>query len=179
MKYLLTFLLAALSCQLVQANDIEFAISNDSVEASYQAYYSNNFSSRLSLMRADEDNIESNLLDFGLYANGKTGSFRTHLGGKVFWLEGEKNNDARGIAIGGAVDAYLAPKVFLVLSAHYAPDILTGGDFDNFIDYGLRLSYQVLDNASVFIGYRYIEAEKDKFEYEAFDGGFAGFRFTM
>ena len=178
MKHRLLLVASLLISNTLLANDMEFAISDEMAEASYQAYYSNNFNTRLSLLRADDDNLESNMLDFGLYANGNTGRVRSHLGGKLFWLDGEKV-DIRGIALGGAIDAFLAPKLFLVLSAHYAPDILTGGDLDNYTDYGLRLSYQLLDNAAVFIGYRNITAEKGKYDYDAYDGGFAGFRFTL
>ncbi len=163
---------------ITYADNLEFALSDEVIEATMQNFYSDSFSSQAALLHADDDKQTSDLISFGLFANGKTGSVRTHLGGKLFWMEGEKV-DSRGLALGGAVDAFLTPKLFIVGSIFYAPDITTGGDFDNYLDLGVKLSYQILENTALFIGVRSIEVEKDNFDYEVYEGLLFGFRFNI
>ncbi len=173
------------------ASELEFALSDDSIETSYQSLYAGNFGTTISWLHADvdedyaADDLKSDTAGIGLYAHGKTGNIRTHLGGKAFWLHTKSNtqkdnkNDMHGIALGGAIDAYIIPKLFIKANALYAPDILTGGDFENYIELGARVAYQVLPNAAVFVGYRFIEAEIDDKDLEIYQGGFIGFNFRI
>ena len=169
------------------ASELEFAISDESIETSYQSFYAGNFGIDVSWLHTDVDDTKGDIAGFGLYAHGKTGKVRTHLGGKAFWMhekEGNENKDMHGIALGGAVDVYIIPTLFIKGKVLYAPNILTGGDFENYLELGARLSYKLLPNAAVFVGYRYIDIENDDKnltddDNDYFKGGFIGFNFNI
>jgi opacity protein-like surface antigen len=70
------------------------------------------------------------------------------------------------IAAGVGLEArYLPPQLMGVgLDTHltYGPDIFTFGDADNYLESGLGLSYQVLPNARLTLGYQHIRASLGK-----------------
>lgn len=84
------------------------------------------------------------------------------LGGRLAWFEGDSSKqDGYALALGGSfrwqVPRYnrfgVAGELF------WAPDLLTGGDAEEYQDAGLRLTYNVIRQAQVFVGARYVRAE--------------------
>lgn len=69
-----------------------------------------------------------------------------------------KANNASAIALGGLVRYSIpdAPRVGLVASAYWSPNILTFGDADRSIETGMRVEYEVIPQAAAYIGYRKI-----------------------
>lgn len=67
-------------------------------------------------------------------------------------------NNASAIALGGLVRYAppAVPRVGLVASAYWSPNILTFGDSDRSIETGLRVEYEVIPQAAAYIGYRKI-----------------------
>lgn len=187
------------SAASVQADSFEFAVSNDSVQASYEVFLSNSFSTKASLLYADVErakidfdgggksklDTETTMLSWGLFNNGKTGIVRTHLGGQLFWIdpdiEGARHgkDNTFGIALGGAIDAYIIPQLFVMGSLLYSPDILTSGGYKSYLEFNTRISWQVLKNTALFAGYRHLEVESDKLEAELFSGLLFGFKFSF
>ena len=70
-------------------------------------------------------------------------------------------------------------KLYLGGKFLYAPDVTTGGDFDSYMEIGARASYKLLENAEIFLGLESIEADRNDFEYEAFEGLLFGFKFDL
>jgi predicted porin len=160
------------------ANEFDFAISDEFIQATLQSSADQRSRNQLSLMHADSKGNSSDLVSFGLFASGSNDNINTNIGGKAFALYSDGNN-IRGIALGGSVEMMPAPKVSIAASAYYAPDIVTGGDFENYQEFDARVGYQILDNASIFIGYRFMEVKNDQFEFEPYKGGFLGLKFTL
>lgn len=64
-----------------------------------------------------------------------------------------------GVAIGGRV-AYFFPRfnrLGISGSLWYSPNVLTGGNFQHYFEYGVDINYQVLRQATVYAGYRRLE----------------------
>jgi len=61
-----------------------------------------------------------------------------------------------GAAIGGRMAYYFPQYNRLGLSGYlwYSPNVLTGGNFQHYFEYGLDINYQVLQQATVYAGYR-------------------------
>lgn len=61
-----------------------------------------------------------------------------------------------GLALGGELDYFLPQynRLGVTGSIWYAPDVLTGGNFQHYLQYGADLNYRVLRQATVFVGYR-------------------------
>lgn len=160
------------------ANEFDFAISDDFIQASLQSSAAQSTRNQLSLMHADSKGVSSDLISFGLFASGSNNNINTSIGGKAFALYSDSSN-IRGIALGGSVEMTPVPKVSVAASAYYAPDIVTGGDFENYQEFDARVAYKILDNASIFIGYRFMEVKNDQFEFEPYKGGFVGLKFYL
>ncbi len=210
MKHCIALISLLTITTITNADQLEISLSDKSIDGAYETYYSNNFSTQISLMHTDMDNVENvdasfdyskaapplflsniedntqtNMAGFGMFANGKQGNIKTHLGGKVFYIDSEHGNDLFGIALGGALDAYIRPNFFISGQILYAPDIITSGDFDNYFELSTRANFQIIQNASIYIGYKDMEADFDKHgssssaNREFFKGAFVGFRFNL
>ena len=182
MQRILFFLTLSLLSSTGFGSELEFALSDDTIETSYETFYAGGFGTAVSWLHADIDQVKSDNVGVGLYAHGKSGNFRSHLGGKAFWLHSKyqsHNIDMHGVALGGAIDAYIIPKLFISGSVHYAPNILTGGDFENYLELGARISFKLLPNADIFAGYRFLETEIHDEDEEIYKGGYVGFNFHI
>jgi len=188
------------------ADEVAVAINNHAVEGTYSMYFNNGFNIDFygfhgvedDVKNADvedpyyfknkDDNVTTDIMGVGLYANGRHNNIRTHFGGKLLALQSEYHNQLHGVALGGSIDAYAHPSVFFTASALYAPDILTGGDFKNYYEVDGRANFQVIRTASLFVGYKVMAAQ---FDYPKnypenggdtrtfFEGIYAGFRFNL
>jgi hypothetical protein len=59
---------------------------------------------------------------------------------------------------------------------YWAPDLLTGGDADEYVDGTVRVGYSVTRQADVYVGARYVSADYDNRPSIKFDTGLhAGF----
>lgn len=61
-----------------------------------------------------------------------------------------------GLAVGGKLGYFLPQYNRLGITGDiwYAPNVLMGGDFQHYLQYGVDLNYRVLRQATIFIGYR-------------------------
>lgn len=86
--------------------------------------------------------------------------FVIHGGGRIYasFLHTE-NDDVLGGAVGGTARYYLGRQrgSSVILSAFYAPDILTFGSADGVRDVSLRFEMGLRTQTSVFVGYRILE----------------------
>lgn len=77
------------------------------------------------------------------------------LGGKLYYLDLD-GYDGVAIGLGGQANI-LIPKVHglsFQIEAYYAPSVLSTGDIEHHIDFTGKAKYRVLDNGSVYLGYR-------------------------
>ena len=194
------FLVLLIFSQIAAADTFEFAVSDDSAQATYEIFLSNSFSTRISGLysRVDDARIEfddhrekdrrrtrTQMLNIGLFNHGQTGPVRTHLGGELFWVnpsikDAKNGNDQTfGLALGGAIDAYITPELFIVGRLMYSPNILTSGHYNNFVQFNTRIAYQILPHTALFAGYRYLEVRGDDLDAVLFNGPFLGFKFNF
>lgn len=176
------FLLTILTFSSItsQADTLGFSISNDFLETKYKTDFNNNTAAELNWVYAKEDEIKSNFISAGFFAHNKSGQFHVYLGGRLYFLDADKS-DGHGILLGGSVDYHFAEKAFASANLYYAPDILTGGDFENTLDTGISVGYKVLPNADLAIGYRFIESEIEasKKDAEVYNGLYLEFKINI
>ncbi len=87
------------------------------------------------------------------------------LGGRIVYTNGDRSKqDGFGLPLGGFLR--FTPQAINRLSIggslYYAPSILAIGDLDTYQEYSIRVSYNVLREADVYIGARYVKGEYDK-----------------
>lgn len=101
------------------------------------------------------------------------------LGVRAFWLNGG-GFDAQALGVGGALTARLDGMDRLVFSsyAYYAPQIISFGDADAFLEWGGDVAYQVLRTGEVYLGYRQVKVDPKQGADVTVDTGFhLGMRF--
>ena len=175
----ITFLFSCSMTGNALANEIEAALGSDHVDFRFTSDFEQDFTGRLALMHSEEDDVDSNVVSYTFATRGEREGFDISLGGRIFWADVE-SEDALGLALGFGVSYELAPKFETGVEVYYSPDILTSGDLDNSLDLEVRASYQVIDNGSVFLGFRNLEAENDNgADFDIVDGAFLGMRLSF
>jgi len=116
-------------------------------------------------------------------AGSKTPGLELGVGPK-FWFGGsdEADVDISGIGLGAQLryKNFSYPRVVYGFSLFYAPDIVSFLDSENILEYDLRVEYELLPTANVYVGYRNIEAEiKNRGDAEIDDSAFVGLRFKF
>ena len=109
------------------------------------------------------------LLELGLQVVDVAGSespgLEIGVGPKLYYMTDDAA-DVTGlsIAVGGIVRYNLPQLQRLALqgSLYYAPSITSTLDADAFVEYGVRVAYEILPTASVYLGYRKIRVDYSK-----------------
>lgn len=174
----------------VNANEVEAAISDAMVDFRFTSDFDQDFMGRFAVMYSEDEEakgdeeVENKLLSYTFGSRGQRENFDISLGGRLYFMDidvdGGQDGSGVGLALGFGVSAEVLPKLSVGVEAFYSPDILTGGDLDSTSDIELRLSYQLIENGSVFVGYRNLRAEFDDGEDgDVYDGGLIGMRLTF
>jgi hypothetical protein len=162
------------------AHEINLGFNGDALRATYATSFSNG-------VRVDAgwltDSDEGDVVHAGLLVTGEVApggqALTGGLGGRLAYLDGEgSNRDGYALGVGGAL-RWVVPRYnrFAVSGdLYWAPDILSGGDADEYYDASIRLGYSVTRQAEVYVGARYTGAEYDDRPSILFDTGMhAGF----
>ena len=62
---------------------------------------------------------------------------------------------------------------------YYSPSLAITDDADGFLDFTIKLNYQLFENAQVFIGARNVEVQESRRDVTIDDGFFVGFRLLL
>lgn len=109
-----------------------------------------------------EDDVYIGSLGLHLVDNAGTGEtpFRVGLGGRLQYIDTDPASG--GVIAIGAWGRYSFPganRFALAGNVHFAPEVTSFGDVTGFLEFGIRAEYEVLRNASLYLGYRDIEAD--------------------
>ena len=165
------------------ADTIELGISDNTLQLNYGKNITRGLVADFGGLYAKEDGDKVFMADAGLFVEEQKNIFQYRIGGKLFAMKNDGETDigdfdGRGLALGGMLDAEVYPKLMLIGTAYYAPDITTGGDFDQYLELEARAAYRVMGNADVFAGYQMIEVKSDdcRCSVDIYDGFLFGFR---
>ncbi|MGC3982575.1 MAG: YfaZ family outer membrane protein [Steroidobacteraceae bacterium] len=160
------------------ASSLDLGLSNELAMATYQMDFNSDVRLQGSLLHADVDDQRSNVLSVGFLVGQNTGNVQPYVGAKVVALDGEHAN-AYGLALDGGIDFNVAPRLWLGASAAYSPNVVLGGDFDTYYELGARVGYQIIPQAQAYLGFKDVQAKKDSFHYEAYQGVVVGVKFSF
>lgn len=103
------------------------------------------------------------------------------LGVRGVYIGGDHDSGG-AVALGGQAEVrYPGYERFgLLVYGYYAPEILSFGEFDQYYEIGTALDYQVIKNASIYIGYRNVNLKLENGgEITADNGLHGGFRLSF
>ena len=160
----------------VNANELELSINEEFIDLRFTSAYEQDFTGQFAFMHSDFNNLTADQVSYRFFTSDSESGLQ--LGAKAFWLDVEKEGGF-GIGLGLGVTRLLSEKMSLGLQFHYAPDIITGGDFDNVLEYDVRLNFQMVENGSFFMGYRNIEADNGSVNLDVYDDPYFGLKFEF
>lgn len=98
------------------------------------------------------------------------------IGGKLFYIDADTTpSSSQGGALGlGGFFRYNFPQADrfgIVGSLYFAPDVVAFGDSDGYLEASVGLSYDVLRDADIYLGARYVKAKFENLPDLAMDTG--------
>ena len=183
-------LVCALGATPVLADSIDINLHDDAIRATYTGVMqrTRGLSGEVGLLYAEDKNNDSEtLVHGGLLVSGenwsKSGTFDIAIGGRLLYASFDaspNNEELLALAFGGRVRFSPVPRLGIGGHFSYAPDITAFMDSEAYEEYGLRLDYQILPQAFVYLGYRKIEVDFGFPEnVELDDNGHIGFKMAF
>lgn len=157
------------------AHEINLGFNDGAVRGTYARVFGNGLRFDAGWL-ADSD--EGDVVHTGLQVVGDVSpggqKLTGGIGGRLAYLDGEGNNrEGWALGVGGSL-RWVIPRYnrFSIAGEYYwAPDILSGGDAEKYVDANIRLGYSVTKQADLYVGARYTGAEYDNRPEILFDTG--------
>ena len=176
MKITAAMLAAFLLCMNAFAGEFDLSFNSDAFRFIYgQDFEDNNLAWDAGLLNNSDKGyvINASLYLTGFASDGDN-PLEAGLGGRSGYVDGD-NSDQTGIplALGGYLK-YTLPnfnRISIRGDAYFAPDILTAMDLEKYEDYTLRVAYNLMQEADIYVGVRYVKAEFDNDTSQLIDNG--------
>lgn len=178
-KTLFTLMLS--TCGAAQANDIYLDINPDTAHGRFDAVHSTRNLHLSAAAMITNDN--GSLLSLGAWTHSDFSpnhNLRGGLGGKLYAVD-PNGDDFFALAPGGRLIFDIAPVAGLSVATEvfYAPSMLISEDLDSFVDFSVRVSYELFENAAVYAGARTLHAKRDGFDSDMDEGLHAGIKLSL
>lgn len=165
------------------ANEIALSINEELIDLRMTTHLQQNFAGELALMHTDYEDNSADQISYRFYNQDQLGSVNFELGARLYWLDAEAPNgqgyDGHGLALGIGSNHQLTDAILFEINISYAPDIITGGDFENVTEWDARLSYQLVEKGSLFFGLRNLEVDTGDQEVDVYDDAYFGLKFEF
>lgn len=178
-------LLCALGTMPVMADSIDVNLHDEAIRATYTMLLptTKGLSAEAGLLYAEDDNNDSEtMLHGGILVSGEnwsqSGTFDVALGARAMYAS-PGDLDMLAVAFGGRLRFSPAPRFGIGGHIYYAPEITSFMDADGYQEIGLRVDYQVLPQAFVYVGHRNIEVDFDGYDMEWDDDIHIGFKMAF
>ncbi len=176
MRNLLILLGALLWAGTVPADELDLSVNSDAFRLRFARPFAASQLSWDAGWLHHADNGEA--LHGGLYLSGLATEGANPLAGGlgvrgVYSNGDRKNQDGLIFALGGFLRYAIPQYNRFVVSGHlyFGPKVLGIGDAEKLQDYAIRLGYNVLRNADVYVGARYVKGEYDQAPDAYYDTG--------
>ena len=130
-------------------------------------------------LTGENHSVHYNQLHAGLLVTGDAGARDANivagLGGRIVLLDAE-DVDGGALALGGMVDARLPAfnRIGVIAYLYGAPKASSFGDYDGYLEYAINADYQVLQGASIYLGWRQVKVDIEGAGNFTVDTGFIG-----
>lgn len=164
------------------AASLDFNLSDETVLVRYTTTPTGGATVDYGLLHQEDDVYVGSL---GLHLSDNAGTdqqpVQVGLGGRLMFVETDPASGA-ALAVGAWARLNLAGanRFAIAGNVHFAPSVTSFGDMERYVEYGVRAEYEVLRNASLYLGYRRVEADFDVVEDVDLDKGVHfGMQFTF
>jgi hypothetical protein len=171
------------------ADSIDVNLHDKAIRGTYtmQLQSTKGLSAEAGLLYAEDNNNNNDsetMIHGGVLVSGenwsKSGTFDIALGARLLYAT-PGDLDMLALAFGGRLRFSPIPRLGIGGHFYYAPDITTFMDSDAYQEVGLRVDYQLLPQAFVYIGHRNIKVDfgNGLGEWEMDDHVHVGFKMTF
>jgi len=176
MRWIAAAVAAVFACAPVCADEIDISFNSDAVRGEYVHPFA---SSSLQIDggwlhhtdNGDAVHVGLHLADF---ASDGVDPIKAGLGGRFVYSNGDlSGQDGFALAIGGFL-RYTIPRynrLAVTGKVYFAPGVLSLGDAEKWQDYTINVSYNVMREADIYIGARYVRGDYDDVPDARYDTG--------
>jgi len=177
--------LCTVASSQVRADSLDLNLNDDMLRLVYEADLKTGMSMDLGYFYNDthkKDRSDADLMHLGLYVTGdnwsQSGVFNIKVGGRLIYTNIDPSYDLMALGLGGEVRFSPVHRLGIGASAFYAPRIASFMDAERYSEYGVKLDYQLLTQAFVYLGYRQIDVEVENIsrKVELDDSGHVGLK---
>lgn len=165
MKFLartLVFLFTAIGPLAAHADSLDINVHDEAMRMSYGLAFDRQQSTIMeagALFREATDTA----YHLGLLTTGgnwsRSGTFDIGVGARLFAIFPDEIGDFTALGLGGRVRYSPVRRVGIGAHIYHAPRIMTFMDGERYNEWGIRLDYQLLPQAYIYLGYRNIELD--------------------
>lgn len=171
---LLLFGLSSLSSAAV-AHELDISVNEDAFRSVFTLTLQDNLRIEGGVLHNSDS---GSVISAGLQVTGDVATAGEKLtggiGARLAYLDGDgSQRDGYALGLGGSVRWALPRYERFALSAegYWAPEVLSGGDAEEYLDGTVRFGYSVTRQADVYLGARYVRADYDNRPSTHFDTG--------
>ncbi len=189
MTRILTTMLLLIASVSASAARLDVNLNQDSARFTYYSLIGGSTYGRTEMSSGLLYNDDKNyLLELGLQVVDVAGSdspgLEIGVGPKLFYMfDDAADVTGLSIAVGGIIRYNLPQIQRLVVqgSLYYAPSITSTLDTDKYLEYGVRVGYEILPTADIYLGYRRIRVgyTKGNGSHTLDDGAILGLDFSF
>ena len=167
---------AILLCTNAVADELDLSFNEDAFRVVYARDFATNDLSWDAgvLNHSDNGFVVNGSMYLSGFASDGTNPLEAGLGARLGWVDGDDSGQTGvPVAPGGFLKYTLSDynRFSIRVDAYYAPDALSIKDVESYKDYSIRVAYNLLREADIFVGARYVKAEFDNDSEQLFDNG--------
>lgn len=171
-KRSLVIFMVTVSSHAVAGGSFDLSLSDDTIRASYDATkVGTGLHVGLDVLHHSDDGDIGSIGAHVVDIRDNNSDLYIGIGGKLYGFKTRGDTDFSGLAAGlGGFYRYRLPGVpetSLSGYLYYAPPVVSGGDAANLFDGDVRLQYNIIPTARIYLGYRYtgirIKKAQDRF----------------
>jgi hypothetical protein len=176
MKFTAAFAVALLLCVEAVADELDLSFNSDAFRIIYaHDFESNDLTWDAGLINHSDNGyvVTGSLYLSGLASDGSSPT-EAGLGVRTGYVDGDDSGQTGvPVAVGGFFKYTFAnfDRVSVRADGWYGPDVISIKDVEKYEDYSIRLAYNLLRDADIYVGARYVKAEFDNDSEQHFDTG--------
>ena len=120
------------------------------------------------------------LFDLGVRASNHTNRHDYSLGAKYVFFDPKNLDNSHALALGGDYTLSFTPQMKATVSAYASPSVFTSGELQRFYEFDCHVSFVLMPNANVSLGYKLTRFNYDDIGNVDFDEGlYLGVQFKL
>ncbi len=150
---------------VARAHTLDLNLNNDTVAVDYTTQIQKSEVNIGAGLLHHQDNGDVYYGSFFVADNvNKQSGLLAGIGGRAYYVDADRSDEnGTAVGLGGFVnwDIPTVTNLSLRSDLYYAPDVLAFDELEGYMDFTARVQYRLIEQAWVYLGYRYAEAKTE------------------